>query len=37
MGEDGGKAGELVAVVAGILIVFALAFIASRVFSVKPC
>lgn len=37
MGEDGGKAGELLAVVAGIIIVFGLAFVASRVFSAKTC
>lgn len=35
MGENGGKAGELFAVVAGIIIVFGLAFVASRVVSVK--
>lgn len=35
MGEEGGKPGELIAVFAGIGLVFALAFVTSRVFSVK--
>lgn len=35
MGENGGKAGELIAVFAGILMVFALAFIATRVVRAK--
>ena len=35
MGEEGGKIGEIFAVCAGILIVFGLAFIASRLIAVK--
>ena len=36
MGENGGKAGELFAVLAGIVIIFGLAFVISRVTGAKP-
>ncbi|WAI02457.1 PDGLE domain-containing protein [Methanogenium organophilum] len=35
MGEDGGKGGEIFAVLAGIIIVFGLAFVATRIVAAK--